>query len=120
MHIHALLSDQSFEFGHRVFLEANRFAAAHEQAGDGDLYRILDRIVLQKILPKLHGSRRRLETTLLALAQYCFDPDKPAADASRFDPEQSVAADSALRLSFDKVRRMTRRLRANQFTSFTE
>ena len=39
----------------------------------------LDAQILQKILPKLHGSRRRLERILVALATYCEKRDAGAA-----------------------------------------
>ena len=31
----------------------------------------MDAQILQKILPKLHGSKRRIETVLIELARYC-------------------------------------------------
>ena len=121
--LHELLAAYNFEFGHRVFYEAMRFASMYEQCGDEATEEILDRIVVQKLLPRLHGSRRRLETPLLALAHYCFF--LPAAlpsveESSAFGIDDSSADDAALPYAFDKVRRMIRSLRANQFTSFTE
>lgn len=72
----------------------------------------------------LHGTRRRLEDTLCALAHFCSDLTyNPGADlprgTDRFDPEKADGS-PRLPLSFDKARRMLRSLRANQFTSFTE
>jgi 5-methylcytosine-specific restriction enzyme B len=41
----------------------------------------LDRILLQKVLPRLHGSRRRLELPLLALVRFCHAlPDQVESD----------------------------------------
>lgn len=123
--LHALLSEGGFEYGHRVFYEAVRFAAMLEAAGDSDPEHALDLQVMQKVLPRLHGTRRRLEATLCALGQFCFDlsfEPGAAADgaASRFDPLTRRTGEARLPRSFDKVRRMTRSLRANQFVSFTE
>lgn len=116
--LHVLLAAGGFEFGHRVFYEAVRFAALLTAAGEDRLEAALDRVVMQKMLPRLHGTRRRLEATLAALGQYSFhltwDPQE------RFDPENPPAGAPRLPLSFDKVRRMMRNLRANQFASFAE
>lgn len=123
--LHRLLAEGGFEFGHRVFYEAVRFAAMHEAAGDKDPVSSLDLQVMQKVLPRLHGSRRRLEPTLCSLGRFCFDL-KLEADAeltelgSRFDPLKPPPGEPILPKSFAKVSRMMRILRVNQFTSFTE
>ena len=121
--LHALLEKHSFEFGHRVFYEAIRFAAVYEQCGDSDLAHVLDRIILQKLLPRLHGSRRRLELLLLGLCKYCVSsppPDLSDEAVANFDPERHPEDQVALPQSFAKLRRMVRTLRANQFVSFSE
>ncbi|MFA8389147.1 MrcB family domain-containing protein [Burkholderia ubonensis] len=121
--LHELLSRYSLEFGHRVFYEAMRFATLAQEAGIDGLAATVDRIVMQKVLPRLHGSRRRLELPLLALAQFCRDlPDSVATDdklptlAIEEVPEQGAA----LPIAHAKTVRMLRSLRANQFASFTE
>lgn len=123
--LHALLSEAGFEFGHRVFHEALRFASLFAAAGEPDVLRALDRQVMQKLLPRLHGSRRRLEPTLCALARFCHALEvEPGAildgSATAFDPLARRDELARLPISFDKLQRMTRNLRANQFTSFTE
>lgn len=116
--VHTILAENGFEFGHRVFYEALRYAALMEAAGNQKLTEAFDRQVMQKVLPRLHGTRRRLEPTLCALGQFCatltFD------SSVRFDPEKPLEGNAALPLSFDKVRRMTKNVRINQFASFTE
>ena len=77
--IHTVMSTYGFEFGHRVFYEAMRFAALNEAAGESSLDSVLDRILMQKLLPRIHGSRRRIEGLLLALGQYCFDCSTPSS-----------------------------------------
>jgi 5-methylcytosine-specific restriction protein B len=121
--LHEVLSRYNLEFGHRVFYEAMRFAALAEEAGIEGLGSIMDRIVMQKVLPRLHGSRRRLELPLLALAQFCRElPDAVASDETlptvsvEAAPEQGAALPNA----YAKATRMLRSLRANQFASFTE
>jgi 5-methylcytosine-specific restriction protein B len=122
--LHSLLAEGGFEFGHRVFYEAIRFAAMLNAAGDTDPEHALDLQVMQKVLPRLHGSRRRLEPTLCALGRFCFDLSFESGSVNdtgqRFDPLAPNPGTARLPVSFDKVRRMTRGLRAQQFTSFTE
>lgn len=123
--LHRLLADGDFEFGHRVFYEAVRFAALLDAAGEGDPLKALDLQVMQKMLPRLHGSRRRLEGTLAALGRYCFELTYEAAHdgevaALHFDPLSHDPEKARLPISFGKVRRMMRNLRANQFASFAE
>lgn len=122
--LHAFLSRHHFEFGHRVFQEALRFGAFGFAAGFSDVDAVLDRIVMQKVLPRLHGSRRRLELPLLGLARFCIDlpaviePDKDLTLMleTLIDSEQPVR----LPISYDKVRRMLYALQVNQFASYTE
>jgi len=119
---HRVLSGGDYEFGHRLFFEATRFAAALHATGELDWRVALDRQVLQKLLPRLHGSRRRLEPTLSALGRFCLDltAKPPSGVDEDFDPIASTEVQPALPDSFDKIRRMTRNIRANQFASFTE
>lgn len=84
---------------------------------------MLDCIVMQKVLPRLHGSRRRLELPLLALAHFCRDlPEVVAVDEKLPMLNTEVVTDTAAKLptSHAKIGRMLRNLRANQFASFTE
>ena len=117
--LHRLLSTSGFEFGHRVYFESYRFAVIHSALGGQQLNEALDLIVMQKLLPRLHGSRRHLSSTLGALAAYCFAGT--ASPTSDFDPLTPPAgATPALPTAFNKLQRMIRKLNANQFVSFTE
>jgi MoxR-like ATPase len=121
--MHRILSAHHLEFGHRVFYEANRFAAMFAASGVVDLQAALDRQIMQKILPRLHGSRRKLEYALCALAAECTtsNGDQQSHDSSaRFDPLVAPAEPIRMPLSFEKIQRMVRALRLNQFTSFSE
>jgi len=123
--LHQILAESGHEFGHRTMMEAMRFAVLLNAAGDTDIWSAVDLQVMQKILPRLHGSRRRLEPVLARIGRYCVDPidgnlfDVPGQSAE-FDPLQALAEPAKLPIAFDKVRRMTSLLRANQFVSFTE
>jgi 5-methylcytosine-specific restriction enzyme B len=121
--LQGLLARYGMEFGHRVFYESLRFAAFAEPAGLGTMEAVLDRVVLQKVMPRLHGSRRRLELPLLALAQFCRDlPEDIEADEKlpALQPDQPSGTAPKLPGAHDKLSRMLRSLRANQFASFTE
>jgi len=115
--LHRMLDDAGFAFGHRVFFEAVRFATLYHAAGEASEDAALDRVVLQKMLPRIHGARRRIEPILCALAAFCNDPNGER-DAS-FDPLASHEKEPTLQHSFDKLQRMTRDVRANQFASFS-
>ena len=121
--LHNLLSRYGLEFGHRVFYEALRFAALANRTGLDDLEKVLDRIVFQKVLPRLHGSRRRLEMPTLALMHFCHElPELIEADEKLpgLEPDWRSMTDAKLALSFEKLGRILRNLRANQFASFTD
>lgn len=123
--LHDLLAASDWEFGYRVFYEANRFTALLEAAGAKELRDALDAQVMQKVLPRLHGNRRRLESTLCALGTFCLtlEYDMEADQIKRFnalDEARNKKEEPILPVSFDKVKRMLRNLRANQFASFTE
>jgi 5-methylcytosine-specific restriction protein B len=121
--LHLTLSRYNLEFGHRVFYEALRFAALASEAGMSEMTAVLDCIVMQKVLPRLHGSRRRLELPLLALAQYSRDlPEVAMADEklATFSTDAQADTPPALPASHAKIVRMLRALRSNQFASFTE
>lgn len=118
--LHALLSAHDREFGHRVFFEALRFAALMREAGEPNPLVALDLQVLQKVLPRMHGSLREVEAVLVALASWALvGPDGPAAEA--LDPMSPPdGLQPVLPRSFDKARRMVVRLRSNHFVSFAE
>ena len=89
------------EFGFRTAIEICRFTYFHAYlTGPGwHLKEALDAQVLQKLLPKLHGSERRLGPVLKKLSEFC------------------VANDCAN--SLQKISRMQERLK-DGFTSFAE
>ncbi len=124
LRLHALLAQSGHEFGHRTYYEALRFAAVLRATGNASLHDALDFQVLQKILPRIHGPRRRIEPVLIALGQYCYSLDSEvralSSSGAPFDPLTVDPAAATLPRSFDKLRRMLRSLRANQFVSFTE
>lgn len=140
-----LLRDHGAEFGFRVanesarFLHFYRLLGGHAEDSTDWFDAAMDAIIVQKLLPKLHGSRPRLEGLLWALAWACGS-DRQGLDASaflarcreagsaqeetRYGPEAVeralVGGTARYPLSFDKVMRMWRKLVRDQFVTFAE
>ncbi len=70
---------------------------------------------MQKVLPRMHGARRRLEPVLRALGRFCLGTGKDESD-----PFGVAHAQARLPGSFAKTTRMFHALRANQFASFSD
>jgi hypothetical protein len=72
-----LLGEHNAEFGFRVANEAARFMHFYQvlsgkDAGSDDWFNdAMDAVIVQKLLPKLHGSRTKLEGLLWAMAYAC-------------------------------------------------
>ncbi|WP_131809556.1 McrB family protein [Mycolicibacterium iranicum] len=102
--VHRILASANQEFGHRALYEIVRFCAFYAATGDTDADTALDLAMMQKVLPKVHGSRRRVEPVLNGL--------------------EALAAGAGpvprLPLTHSKIIRMTESVRANQFVSFAE
>ncbi len=105
--LHELLSPARLEFGHRVLFEALRLAAIVGATGSEDSDESLDLITTTKLLPKIHGSRQRLETVLRSLGDFAKD-----SSDSGVVPR--------LPLTAAKLERMLDVLVEAQFVSFTE
>uniref|UniRef100_E6QQC3 AAA ATPase n=1 Tax=mine drainage metagenome TaxID=410659 RepID=E6QQC3_9ZZZZ len=99
--VFAALAPIGAEFGFRTAYEITRFTYFHTKLSGGawQFNDALDAQVLQKLLPKLHGSERRLGPVLKVLETFC-------------EMHQCVA-------SLEKIRRMQDRLK-DGFTSFAE
>lgn len=122
INLHRLLAVYGAEFGHRTLFEAARFAAIYSALGEPDWHEALDLQVMQKVLPKLHGSRRKLEALRVGIARYCVDLTIATEPSRPDDPFEALSADektSSLPIALSKVKRMLTELRADQFTSFT-
>lgn len=114
------LKSVNAEFGYRSATEIFRFISqAHKNDDTAEKMReteILDAAILQKLLPKLHGSRKKLEPALKALWELCFDPSiKDTMQIVRENIDKAIYKESA-----DKIFRMYESAYANGFTSFAE
>ena len=118
--LHSVLAGIDREFGHRVFAEALRFGALLGRAGEDEWHRALDLQVMQKVLPRFHGSVKQMSEPLKLVGSWCYHGPGSGLESSSFDPEEFEVTEAALPISFDKVRRMKRRVLANHFVSFAE
>ena len=78
-------------------------------------FEILDAAIVQKLLPKLHGSRKKLEPVLAQLWKLCFTGAGKDLNIAKENVEKAQYKESA-----DKIRRMYESATANGFTSFAE
>ena len=107
------------EFGYRSATEIFRFIC--QAKGNDDATpkltdaEILDAAIVQKLLPKLHGSRKKLEPVLSQLWKLCFTGAGKDLNISKENVEKAELKESA-----DKIRRMYESATANGFTSFAE
>jgi 5-methylcytosine-specific restriction protein B len=147
-----LLREHNAEFGYRTGYEAARFVHFYKLLGghpdDNDLWfkDAMDAVIVQKFLPKLHGSRSKLEGLLWALMWACgaeriaqdgkdfakqLDEAGKAVDEGKYSPQVvwddlsaknpgNPAKAARYPLSCDKVMRMWQKLVRDHFVSFAE
>ena len=101
------------EFGYRSATEIGRFIALAKAQGHLVDNESVDAAIVQKLLPKLHGSRKKLVPVLSALWDMC-EPGVGIALA------ESVPITVKYPLTADKIFRMYRGAIDNGFTSFAE
>ncbi len=107
------------EFGYRTASEAFRFIAlAGQLLPEWDKDRLTDMVIMQKLLPKLHGSRKKLEPILTALWELCL---LPGNEKTGMENEPEVTGDRfRYPLSATKIRQMYLNAKDNGFTSYAE
>jgi 5-methylcytosine-specific restriction protein B len=111
LNIFDILRPLGAEFGYRTTHEMLRFAAIAEQFPDfGALNNIIDFVILQKLLPKLHGTIDELQPTFLALGKLCLikDEDKAKVDDLLKNKDQSIPLHYPK--SFEKLGRLYSKL----------
>jgi hypothetical protein len=126
--VFAIMRDARLEFGFRTINEVRRYVRVdHALTGDQSKWRwkdAFDTQLLQKILPKLSGSRRRLEDLLVRLAVFCEFGKVPPLGANMPAHLQSVPVkriDAAVfRQSYRKLCDMLDAVRRDQFVSFIQ
>ena len=83
----------------------------------------IDIAIIQKLLPKLHGSRRKLCPVLLKMAGFCITEEVKNIESEIFDNEEFNFNDSGkvkFPLSLEKITRMYKSAVENGFTSYAE
>lgn len=137
--LHDLLAEDGRHFGYRVAVEIARYVVlASEQAGDdaATLLAALDLAILQKVLPKFHGTQQEMEATLTALLDFAIHGARRDArdSAEEVGRRWRVGRDGHLRAATPdsttplpalprtaaKLWGMLRRLRQQGFASFIE
>ncbi len=116
-----VLSTAGFDFGFRVIDEIMRFmytAWLYEDSPDewNNWERYFDAQIMQKMLPKIHGSQRELETILEELFKKCYRSNFEELWYSiNLEGNDIIYASSA-----KKLQRMGKTLQEKRFVSFTD
>lgn len=115
----ATLKSVNAEFGYRSATEIYRFVNQAQLCDDTtqklEMNQILDFVIVQKLLPKLHGSRKKLEPVLHALWKLCFDGANGEMGITK-----ELVSTAKFPNAADKIQRMYEAAYANGFTSFAE
>ena len=101
------------EFGYRTVNEISRYL--HFAEGDLEDGAAIDTAILQKLLPKLHGSRKKIVPVLTSMWKLCLNEGV----AKEIDAEFN-ATDFKYPESAEKIQRMYQAVVDNGFTSFAE
>lgn len=107
------LKEVNAEFGYRTVNEISRYL--HFADGDLEDDSAIDTAILQKLLPKLHGSRKKLVPVLTSMWKLCLNDGV----TKEIDAEFS-ATDFKYPESAEKIQRMYKAVVDNGFTSFAE
>ncbi|MCH6236808.1 McrB family protein [Cognataquiflexum rubidum] len=115
------------EFGYRTASEMKRFVGiAKKLDPDWNLDEIIDAAIMQKLLPKLHGSRSKLVSVLTSLAKLCVENVVSEDDVKKklFEAYDKEGFASGLKIkypiSLEKICRMHKNIISNGFTSYAE
>ncbi len=101
------------EFGYRTVNEISRYIQFANGNMDDDV--AIDTSILQKLLPKLHGSRKKLVPVLTAMWQLCQKDNTNNDINGEFNKNGFKYPESA-----EKIQRMYNTVIDNGFTSFAE
>jgi hypothetical protein len=121
------LKKSGAEFGYRTASEVGRLMYMLKVLGEtGD--NLLDIAIMQKLLPKLHGSRQKLTDVLPILGGFCLT-DNSNVKEEYLDKylnnnltEAQLKADTNIKykISFEKICRMYKNAVKNGFASYAE
>jgi 5-methylcytosine-specific restriction enzyme B len=116
----AILKEYNLHFGYRVANELSRFVnLAAVELADFKLDDALDIQILQKILPKLHGTRAKLEAPLGSLTAFCHDQSAPISE-EQMEKDRSGDSEARFPRSAQKIAQMRHQLSIQGYVSFIE
>lgn len=117
-----ILKQAGAEFGYRTTSEIARLIYNLDYFGS-DINESIDIAIMQKLLPKLHGSRSKMIKILPLLLGLCYDQiegePKFILDSS-LEVDFNKPSSIKYKLSFEKISRMYKNAIENGFTSFAE
>lgn len=103
------------EFGYRTVNEISRYLHFADEKDGLEKEKAIDTAILQKLLPKLHGSAKKLKKVLEPMWQLC----QKNGISKEIDAEFN-ATDFKYPESAEKIQRMYKAVVDNGFTSFAE
>ena len=121
------LKKSGAEFGYRTASEIGRLMYMLKELGEsGD--NLLDIAIMQKLLPKLHGSRNKLTKVLPILGGFCLTDNSKIKEnyldkfVSNSLSEVELKTDTNIKykISFEKICRMYKNAVENGFASYAE
>lgn len=111
------------EFGYRSASEIMRFAAVLNNIDSTwNITQIIDAAIMQKLLPKLHGSRSKLKKVLITLGSFCLNG---VSDVTKeiFESTEEIDFEKDKRVkypvSLEKIVRMYKGAIENGYTSYS-
>jgi len=118
-----ILHPYNLHFGYRVVNEVSRFIInTKDMVKKFDINETLDVQILQKVLPKFHGSQAKLEEPLKRLLKFCWLDQTVSGDSFVEADIENVIQNGHMRFprSARKLARMIRNLKVQGYTSFIE
>lgn len=109
------------EFAYRSASEMRRFVAIVSALDtQWPTSQILDAAIMQKLLPKIHGSQRRLQPVLKSLGTLCLNDGENIEDYFAKSEINGTEPNVKYPVSLEKILRMYQNLISNGFTSYAE
>ena len=118
-----ILHPYNLHFGYRVVNEVSRFVVnANELIKDFNLYDTLDIQLLQKILPKFHGSQAKMGAPLSSLLGFCYSDGTIYNEIPTPEEIERDIRNGIVRFprSARKLARMLWNLKVQGYTSFID
>lgn len=111
------LSKIQKEFGYRTAHEMSRYINLCKQLTDMNDNEAIDSAMVQKLLPKIHGSRKKITPILTALWKLCYQGEPAEIESLDVMP---IISTFKYPLTAEKIWRMFQIAQDNGFTSFAE